>query len=50
MNRLRSFVSRFPFITACEVKQELAGFSDISVRRIQEVLQKEPDDAVQDCR
>ncbi len=40
MNRLRSYVSRFPFKTACEVKQELPGFSDISVRRIQEVLQK----------
>jgi hypothetical protein len=40
MNRLRSFFSRFPFITAREVKQELAGFSNILVRRIQEVLQK----------
>jgi transposase len=40
MNRLRSFVSRYPFKTALEVKQELAGFNNISVRRIQEVLQK----------
>jgi hypothetical protein len=40
MNRLRSFVSRFPFKTASEVNQELPGFSNISVRRIKEVLQK----------
>jgi transposase len=40
MNRLRSFVLRFPFKTAREVKQELLGFNEISVRRIQEVLQK----------
>jgi len=39
--RLRLFVSRAPFKTAREIKQELAGFGDISVRRIQEVLLKE---------
>jgi hypothetical protein len=40
MNRLRSFFLRFPFKTACEVKQELEGFRNISVLWIQEVLQK----------
>jgi transposase len=40
MERLRLFISRNPFKTAREVKQELLGFDNISVRRIQELLQK----------
>jgi hypothetical protein len=40
MERLRLFVSCNPFKTGQETKQELVGFDDISVRRIQEVLQE----------
>jgi hypothetical protein len=39
--RRRLFVSSTPFKTAREITQELAGFGDISVQRILEVLLKE---------
>lgn len=39
--RLKMFVMRYPFKTARELKNEVAGWSKISVRRIQEVLQKD---------
>jgi hypothetical protein len=40
MERLRLFITRNPFKTVRKVKQELHGFDKISVRRIQELLQK----------
>lgn len=38
--RLRRFVHRFPFKTAREIKEEVAGFANVSVRSIQRVCQK----------
>jgi transposase len=38
--RLRRFLLRFPFKTAKEVKAEVSGWSNISVRTIQKVCQK----------
>ena len=39
--RLNSYVMKNPFKTARELKNEVGGWSHISVRRIQEVLQKD---------
>ena len=38
--RLRRYVSKHPFKTAKELKREVPGFQTLSVRRIQEILQK----------
>jgi transposase len=40
VERLRCFVHRFPFKTAREIKEEVAGFANVSVRTIQHVCQK----------
>jgi transposase len=40
-DRLRRYVSQFPFKTAKELKNEVGGWSNISVRIIQHVLQKQ---------
>jgi len=41
--RLRRYVSLHPFKTAKELKREVPGFQNMSVRRLQEVLQKRLD-------
>jgi hypothetical protein len=40
-DRLRTFASRHPFKSARELKNEVMGWGNISVRRIQFILQKE---------